>query len=223
MIRRLAILDTETSGLDPASDVCVEVAVVLYDVEHRAPVASFASLVRSEVNGAYDVNRIPVEILKDAQPPDVVWRRVSLFCETADVFVAHRAEFDRSFTPEPLRSSRPWVCSKFHVPWPEGKPGDHLVHLALAHGVAVAQAHRARTDCDTLARLFSRVAERCDLQELLRLAMRPRKRYESLAPFSEKDVVKASGFAWNAAKKVWEAELPEEDVTKLPFRVSEVG
>ena len=220
-IRRIAILDTETTGLSPETDQCIEVAVCLYDLVAAAPLASFSSLIRAESNAAFEVNRIPVDVLKEATPADVVWRRVALFAESADVFLAHRADFDRGFTPEPLRSSRPWVCSKFHVEWPEGKSGDHLLHLALAHGVGVVHAHRAHSDVDTLSRLLTRVAERVNLQELFALAMRPRKRYVSLAPYEQKDVVKAHGFSWLPERKAWEREMVPEDVGKLPFKVRE--
>ena len=223
MIRRVCLFDTETGGLDPSKDPCIEVAVCLYDLVLAAPIASFSSLIRAETNDAFAVNRIPVEALHDAPPADVVWRRVAAIIESAQVFVAHRAEFDRGFTPEPLRSSRPWVCSKFHVDWPYGKPGDHLLHLALAHGVGVVHAHRAMSDVDTLARLLTRVAEKTNLQELFALAIRPRKRYVSLAPYEQKDVVKAHGFSWNEpVAKQWSREMVPEDVEKLPFKVREV-
>ena len=223
MIRRVCLFDTETGGLDPSKDPCIEVAVCLYDLVLAAPIASFSSLIRAETNDAFAVNRIPVEALHDAPPAYVVWRRVVAIIESAQVFVAHRASFDQSFTPEPLRSSRSWVCSKFHIDWPEGKPGDHLLHLALAHGVGVVHAHRAMSDVDTLARLLTRVAEKTNLQELFALAIRPRKRYVSLAPYEQKDVVKAHGFSWNEpVAKQWSREMVPEDVEKLPFKVREV-
>ena len=77
------------------------------------------------------------------------------------------------------------------------------------------------SDVDTLARLLTRVAEKTNLQELFALAIRPRKRYVSLAPYEQKDVVKAAGFAWDPARKVWEREMVPEDVEKLTFKVRE--
>lgn len=222
MIRRIAILDTETGGLDPKVDPCIEVAVIVYDLVLAAPVSAFSSLIRSTSNDAYDINRIHVDLLRDAPEADVVWRRVGAIVESAEVFVAHRADFDKSFTPEPLRSSRSFVCSKFHIDWPESKPGDGLVHAALAHGVAIATAHRAMADCDTVARLLTRVAEKKNLQELFERAMRPRKLFVSFAPFDQKDAVKAVGFSWDEpVKGQWCRSMPPEDVAALPFRAVE--
>ena len=79
------------------------------------------------------------------------------------------------------------------------------------------------SDVDTLARLLTRVAEKTNLQELFALAIRPRKRYVSLAPYEQKDVVKAHGFSWNEpVAKQWSREMVPEDVEKLPFKVREV-
>ena len=222
VIRRIAILDVETGGLDPTKDPCVEVAVIVYDLVAAAPISSFSSLIRSTSNDALHVNRIPIGLLVEAPVAEIVWRRVVAIVEQADAFVAHRADFDRGFTPEPLRSSRPWVCSKYHLEWPDSKPGDGLVHAALAHGVAIATAHRAMADCETVSRLLTRVAERKNLQELFERAMRPRKLFVSFAPFDQKDAVKEAGFSWDdPIVGQWSRNMPPEDVAALPFRAVE--
>jgi len=222
MIRRIAILDVETGGLDPAKDPCIEVAVIVYDIVAAASVSSFSSLIRAYGNEAFNVNRIPVELLVEAPLAEIVWRRVAAIVEQTDVFVAHRASFDSSFTPEPLRSSRPWVCSKFEIDLPDSKPGDGLVHAALAHGVAIATAHRAMADCETVSRLLTRVSERKNLQELFERAMRPRKLFVSFAPFDQKDAVKQAGFSWDdPIVGQWSRSMPPEDVAALPFRAVE--
>ena len=158
---RVLILDTETTGLDPAVDRCIEVGCILYDTKAAAVIASYASLIGQEdtANAAESINRIAPAMLVSAPTHDFVWNIVKNHAKTADAILAHRAEFDRGFVPLDLRTIRPWVCTKFHVEWPLGKMGDHLVHLALAHGVGILSAHRALTDCDTLARLLTRVHE----------------------------------------------------------------
>ena len=217
-LRRVALLDTETTGLSPENSKCIEVAVTLYDLVLAAPIASFASLIRSETNEAFAVNRIPVEALKEAPDADTVWRRVLAIVGTADVFMAHRAEFDRGFTPEPLRSSRPWSCSKFAVEWPEGKGGDHLLHLALAHGVGVVHAHRAMSDVDTLSRLLTRVAERgVDLVRLVERSLRPRTKIRAMVSYDDREKARSAGFAWESSTKVWWKEVFVEDAGTFPF------
>lgn len=223
MIRLAAIIDTETGGLDPAKDPCIEVAVTVYDLALAAPVTSFSSLIRSESNAAEKVNRISPELLKTAAEAKSVWSRVSAVIEGCDVFIAHRAEFDRSFAPEPLRSSRPWICSKFHIDWPMGNYGDGLVHLALAHGVGVVHAHRAATDVDILSRLFTRVDRMVDgsagmALTLVHRAMRPRHKLQAMVSFQDKDLAKSAGFQWEPEKKRWVREAFEDQTFDFPTK-----
>lgn len=221
-MKTLAILDTETTGLDPSKDACIEVACVLYDIEHAAPVESFASLIRAKGNAAEAVNRIAPPLLERAPAQVAVWGVVRGIIERADAVVAHRAEFDRSFVPSELRTLRPWVCSKFDIEWPHGKAGDHLVHLALAHGLGVLHAHRALTDCDTLVRLFQRVAELGgDVPAMLARAMRPKVTVIAQVSYDDREKAKAAGFAWDPSGKFWHRAMAREDVAALPFPTRE--
>ncbi len=221
VLKTIAILDTETTSLDPVTGHCIEVACVLYSVEHAAPIASFASLIDGFGNAAEDINRIPVGLLSSGVCPigDKVWSTVRGMVARAGAVVAHRAAFDRSFVHESVRDLRPWVCSKFSIEWPKGKPGDHLVNLALAHGLGVVHAHRALTDCDILTRLFMRVAEMGhDVPAMLERAMLPRVTVLSLASFAEKDIVKAHGFEWNADRREWTKRCIAGEVPTFPFQ-----
>jgi DNA polymerase-3 subunit epsilon len=224
MIRRLLILDTETTGLSHETDSVVEVAACLYDVERASPVISYSSIVHGQGNAAESVNGIPESLVEDPTVPTSarVWAFVARLVDHADAVVAHRADFDYGFVPKYLVELRakPWVCSKFDIEWPKQREqGEHLTHLALAHGLGLVTAHRAMADVDTLVRLFQRVAEMgVNVQSMLAKAMRPRVKVVSLAPFEQKDVVKKSGFAWDPAARVWWRRMPEEDVSSLPFK-----
>ncbi len=162
-LERILITDCETSGLDPDRDVLLEVAGVLVDVDHAEVIRACSTLFAATKNDAESVNQIPVKLLakidgygKHAQPfLDLV--------NEADILVAHRASFDRSFLRKYFSDKRiagetvPFVCSKFGVDWPQGRYGQHLTDLALAHGVPVTSNHRALDDCLLLARVMKRV------------------------------------------------------------------
>lgn len=225
-MKTILLLDTETTGLDPTKDACIEVACTLYSVEHAAPIRSFASLIDERANAAEETNRIPVALLQSGRCPVAckVWPFVLAMAQHAEAIVAHRADFDRSFVHESLRDVRPWLCSKFDIEWPRGKPGDHLVHLALAHGLGVAHAHRAMSDVDTLSRIFQRVAEMgSDVPRMLARAMLPRVKVVSLAPFEQKDEVKALGFAWDPNVREWSKRCIKGEVPIFPFKTREVA
>jgi DNA polymerase-3 subunit epsilon len=223
MVRTLLLVDLETTGLEPATDRCIEVAIVRYDVPTASMVEAFTSLVQSDDNPAAVVNRIDSATLRRAPPPAEVWDRVRGVVERAAapaVFVAHRAEFDRAFFPREIAERLPWVCSKFDIEFPKSRLGEALVFVALAHLVPVHESHRALSDTLLLARLFQRCAEMgVDVQATLARAMRPKQRFVALASFEQNEVVKAHGFSWNPATRVWERRMAPEDARALPFRV----
>lgn len=219
----ILILDTETTGLDAATDRVVEVACIRYSLTHATVLRSYSSLIRGESNAAEAVNRIPASALVDAPEPARVWAAVRSLADGVDCIVAHNADFDREFVVDSLRSI-PWVCSRSQMEWPRGKQGDSLVNLTLAPGLGVATAHRAMADCDMLARLFTRAAEMgVDLGAMVARGMRPSAVFVALAPYEQKDVVKAAGFSWDGERKEWRRRMAVEDVAELPFRVREVS
>lgn len=220
-IRYCAILDTETSGMNPAKDRTLEVAVMLFDVKRGQPVASFASLIRGIAdNEAFSVNGIPAVMLPEAREAERVWSAVRWIIEPATVIIAHHAEFDRQFTPD---LERTWVCSEEDITWPgsqKGGRGGSLAHLALSLGLGVASAHRAMCDVDTLARIFTRLAEKGhDLEEILRRAMRPKAMFHALTSYDEREMTKQAGFRWEPSKKIWWRRMFIEDAKELPFKV----
>jgi DNA polymerase-3 subunit epsilon len=224
-IRYAALLDTETSGMNPDIDRTLEVAVQLFDVKHAQPVASFSSLIQGPAeNAAEQINGIPAEMLPEAREAERVWAAVKWIIEPAQVIIAHHAEFDRQFCPD---LGKNWVCSEEDIHWPnstKGGRGGSLAHLALSLGLGVASAHRAACDVDTLSRILTRIAERGKrLEPILLHAMRPKVMLHSLAPFEQKDLVKSHGFRWEQDKKVWWRRMPLEDAAALPFKTRAVS
>lgn len=219
-IRQIAILDTETTSLEPPPvGKIVEVAVMLYDVKFAQPVASFASLIQADSNEAEHINGIPAGMLGAARTADFVWRAVQWLIEPATVIIAHRAEFDRQFCPD---LGKPWICSKTDIRWGDRVRGDHLVQLALGLGLGVASAHRAMADVDTLARILTRVAEKGgDLEAMIVHAMRPKKLFYAQVSYEDREIAKSHGFLWDQPKhgKNWYRYMPPEDVAELPFKV----
>ena len=224
-MRRALILDTETNSLSPEDGQVIEVAACLYDLEIGCPIESYASLVRADGNSAEHVNGIPASALVDARHPIEVWRRVLELANAADVVVAHNAEFDRSFVRAAGIASvadKNWVCTRSDFVWGVGGEGGgrKLVEIALGLGLGVASAHRALTDVDLMARIFTRLKERgVDLPELFKRAARPKKRFVAMVSFEMKHLAKEAGFAWNPERREWWRMMPPDDVEALSFRV----
>lgn len=225
MLRNVLILDTETGGLNPAVDPCIEVGCILYSVEHATPITSYSTLLGADSNGAEAINGIPLAALRGCPvSKEASWTNVLSMASFADAIVAHRAEFDRAFVPTVLRNSKPWICSKFDLEWPKAtRIGESLVPLALAHGLGVSHAHRALTDCDLISRLFTRVAEMgFFLEPFLERGLRPKGLFVALVSFEDKDLAKNASFQWEESTKRWMRTMAIEDAAKLPFRTVQV-
>jgi DNA polymerase III subunit epsilon len=223
MIKRCLIVDTETTDLDPAAGRVIEVGAILYSIENRSTLASFATLLAGETNEAERINRIPPAALREvgeiranlSAAGDVL----KSMRRCADVIVCHNVEFDQQWFRNEWREL-PWVCTAFDFDWPAAsREAGSLIHLALEHGVGVSAAHRALTDCNLIAALFDRMPlYGRDLQQMFARAMRPKAIFQSLQPFDQNETAKAAGFKWDGSSKRWTRRLAIEDAAALPFK-----
>ena len=221
----LLIIDTETSGLDPAQDHCLEVGSILFSVPDRAVLAQQSFLLPVPSNAAEAINRIPASVTQLPQP----WREALAYLrsliDAADVLVAHNAEFDRQwFGIDPLPVvQHPWLCTMEDVPWPADRQlrsRPSVRDLALAYDIPVWAAHRALTDCIYLAEVF----RRCDdLEALLRMGLEPRQLMRARVSYDDRHLAKAAGFRWNEpVKGAWCRRLSEREAAALDFPVAPV-
>ncbi|MEO1001595.1 MAG: 3'-5' exonuclease [Cyanobacteria bacterium J06638_7] len=218
----LLILDTETTGLDPARGRCIEVGAILFAVAERALLGQVSFLLPVEANPAEHINAIPAAVSRLPQPWQAGLQCFRAMLEAAEAVLAHNAAFDRQwFGVDPLPPVRqPWICSMDDIRWPAElhlRATPSVRDLALAHGVPVWAAHRALTDCIYLAQ----VLERCrDLEGLLRGALEPRHLYRARLAYAERHKAREAGFRWNdAVAGAWSRRLSEAEASALPFPV----
>lgn len=218
----IAVIDLETSGLAPSKDQVLEVCWALVDVESAQVVEVHDFILHADTNDAASVNALPVPLLQRARRLATTELPLALPARTV---LAHNASFDKQWEAfectEPGLEGQPleWLCTAEDFRWPKAAPGLNLVGLALAHGVGVVSAHRAYSDVLTTCALLARVHETVPLEEQLAYARRPRGVYLALAPFEQKDTVKAHGFKWYPERKQWLKRLLPEEASALPFEV----
>jgi len=223
-MKRILILDTETTGTDKEIHWVVEIAAILYSIEHATPIMTYSGLIPGTMNLAAEFNGIPPALLKQAGTLGATCALLDEMQMNADAIVAHSAQFDYDFVTKEQYwgfdwDGLPWICSMRHIRWPKHIKSRSLVSLALAHGVPIVAAHRALTDCDILARLLTKVSESgTDLESLLEKAMRPRALVEALTTKDEKDLTYLWGFDWDPAHRKTLREMPPEDIDELPFK-----
>ena len=222
-VSRCLIIDTETSGLEESAAV-IEVGAILYSVTNQCVLQEFATLLPSESNNAEPINRIKVAALHEVGDLALIgfgYETLFAMSKAADVYVAHNAEFDSkrvygntSFLP---MASLPWLCTMSDFRWPQAtREQGSLINLALDHGIGVASAHRALTDCRLIASLFDRMT---NLESMFEVAMRPKALFQAIVSYDDRMLAKEKGFKWQAESKKWVRQMAIEDSLLLPFRV----
>ena len=223
--RTLLIVDTETTGLDPQRDQCLEVGVILFDVPGRQVLAQQSFLLPVETNAAEAINHIPASATQLPQPWRPALDYLQALLNAADVLVAHNAAFDRQwFGRDPLPAvSHPWLCSMEDLRWPaerQLRSRPSVRDLALAYGVPVWSAHRALTDCIYLAEVFARCD---DLETMLLYGLEPRQLVRAKVSYDERHLAREAGFRWNdPVKGAWTRRLSQRDINSLNFPIEAV-
>ncbi|MDO9359682.1 MAG: 3'-5' exonuclease [Polaromonas sp.] len=221
-VTRVLVLDTETTGLEHSRDRIMELAMLLVDVETATglptgEVEVYDGLedpgirISREVEQLTGINDDMVRGQKLDEP------RVLAMLARADLVLAHNAGFDRPFAEArlPQFASLPWACSVADLEWKkEGRSSSRLTQLALELGWFY-DAHRAEMDCHALLAVLAAplpVSGRNGLAHLLGAAGRPGYRLQATAaPFDAKDVLKARGYRWDGANRVWHTRLSDDE------------
>ncbi len=219
---RLLIVDTETTGLDPEQDHCLEVGAILFHVSSRVVLAQQSFLVPVEVNKAEAINQIPADVTRLFQPWEMGLEYLKELIVASDVLVAHNAAFDKQWFGKPPLPEvlKPWLCTMEDISWPSERmisSRPSVRDLALAYEVPVWAAHRALTDCIYL----SEVLRRCtNLDELLLEGMEPRRLMKAEVSYEERHLAKRAGFRWNdPIKGAWTRRLSDRQSERLDFPV----
>jgi len=219
---RLLILDTETTGLDPQRDRCIEIGAVLFDLPRRSVLSQVSLLLPCDQNPAQAVNGIEPALTQQPQPWQQGLQWFEALLASADLVVAHNAAFDRQwFGIAPLPAiHKPWLCTMEDIRWPADRnlrANPSVRDLALAYSVPVWAAHRALTDCIYLAQVF----ERCeDLEQLVQQGLEPRRLYRARLSYEERHRAREAGFRWNEpVSGAWSRRLSEREAALLSFPV----
>jgi DNA polymerase-3 subunit epsilon len=222
-VTRVALLDTETTGLDQAKDLIIELAILLVDVDNATgmPVGPV-----QVYDGLEDPGRpIPKEVVAitgitdaDVQGQHLDEARVAELMQGVDLVIAHNAGFDRPFVESrlPYFSKFAWACSFADIDWrAQGRGSSKLESLAQALGLFY-DAHRAEMDCHALLAVLAAPLSKAvgsagtGLAQLLQAARQPSYKLSATnAPFESKDKLKARGYRWNADQRVWQTRLAD--------------
>ncbi|WP_295954956.1 3'-5' exonuclease [Rhodoferax sp.] len=225
-VKRLLVLDTETTGLEHSRDKIIELALLRVDIDTATGLACGSVQV---YDGLEDPGQPIPDIARKITGIDdsmvagqaLDEARIAELLEGVDLVVAHNAGFDRPFVEArlPAFAAKAWACSFADIDWKkQGRDSAKLTALALDLGLFY-DAHRAEMDCHALLAVLQAplpVAGHTGLAHLLTAAEGTRYRLQATgAAFDAKDALKERGYRWDAANKVWHTWLSDEASLQL--------
>lgn len=217
MLKRVMVIDTETTGLIKDQDEIIEVAfkVIEFDEEGNFYRILFSFSEQQEPSKEIDpdaqiITGLTKELLAGKS---INWNVVSDVLKTIDVVVSYNASFDRPFLEAkcPDFKNKFWACAMNQVPWLKlfGIKGSQERLLSEICGVYY-NAHNAETDVDALCYLLShkiKDSERTIFYALLKVSTAKSYLVQAInSNFEDKDLLKNNNYRWNSNKKLWYKE-----------------
>jgi DNA polymerase-3 subunit epsilon len=218
---RVLVLDTETTGLDHASDKIIELAMLQVDVDTATGLPVGEVVVYDGLEDPGMPISKEIEAITGISSDMVRGHRldeakIAAMLAGADLVMAHNAGFDRPFCEAriPAFAQLPWGCSFADIDWKkEGQSSAKLEYLALEKGWFY-DAHRAEVDCHALLAVLGELlptSGQSGLAKIIAMSSIPSYRLQATnAPFEAKDLLKARAYRWNAEQKVWHTRLADE-------------
>jgi DNA polymerase III subunit epsilon len=226
MSYRIAIIDTETTGLDPVSHEIIEIAMAVGDFTQDnglVLIEALSMVVPCDENPVESVNGISPHLSKKGR---IELSQILQTLEYCDAFVAHNAKFDKQFAHKLFSKiqdpddrefllGKPWVCTLEDYVW--SGQGKRLTHLAADLGIfTTAGKHRALVD---VMLLWEVVASQgyAAFKEAISRSLLPRWEARAMVSFDDREIAKAAGFQWNAERKMWLKEVRAETKGDIKF------
>ncbi len=218
------VVDTETTGLNPAQEEIIEIGAVAFCYADDGSIgdvcATFGALQQPSKPIPAEITRITGITDAMVKGQAIPREELEALVNAADIIIAHNAGFDRPFLERFLAgfANKPWACSVKEIDWTaRGFEGAKLGYLIGQSGY-FHNGHRAEDDCQALlAVLKGKSGKTTPFAELLKASRRARMRiYAENSPFEMKDHLKARGYRWSDGNegrpKSWWTEVGEDEL-----------
>ncbi|MEL7739063.1 3'-5' exonuclease [Citromicrobium bathyomarinum] len=222
-VRRICVLDTETTGLRTEKHKIIELCGAGVLVDDRGRVVAVEQVKTGLVDPSHT---LPPEIAEltglsdaDLAGKSICPEQLAGFLEGCDGVIAFNAGFDRPFVEKHIGGhvAVSWGCAMQDVPWRKlgFEPGPQGYLLAQA-SYYMPNAHRARDDVLALIELLDHVCADGEsvMAKVLAAMEAPAWRFEACgAPYPFKDELKDRRYQWapERAHKIWHKHVRQAD------------
>jgi DNA polymerase-3 subunit epsilon len=205
----VAVIDVETTGTDPLVDQVIDLGYVILQVDAEGDIVDILA-VRAAL--ADPGTPLPERISRLTGLTDNDLRGKAIDLDLVeDDFAQVDASFIRQLLPSTARAA--WACSLNDFDWlmDAGLDGRALGHL-LAQAGFYNDGHRALADVISLIHLLAYPLPTGGtvMRALLANASQDTWRVEATrAPYSARAILKARGYRWDIAARVWWTEVKD--------------
>jgi len=220
------IVDVETTGLSASDDDIIQLGMLRFTYDSKTYAiygvgSTFERLRKPFKSIPPEITRLTGITNEQVADEHIAPDEISAFADSAKVFIAFNAEFDRKFCERlhPVFLELPWACALSEIGWAdEGFDGLKLRYLMYQFGL-FHDAHNALADCYAVIELLARRLPKSGALGLMALSEASRrKRVRIMAvgsEFAAKDNLKARGYKWHDGgngDKFWWIDVEPEAV-----------
>ena len=234
--RRIAVVDTETTGLALEKHQVIELCVAIAEVNDAGRIVAVPTVRSGLVDPGHP---LPEEIaeLTGLTDADLAGRSIDRnqlaeMLAACDGVVAYNAGFDRPFVEKLIgrHVSVPWGCAMADVPWRQlgFEPGPQG-YASMQAGYYMPSAHRAKDDVLALIQLADHVCADGEtiMAKTLAAMDAPAWRFEAQgAPYGYKDDLREQRYrwAWGRLHNCWFKQVrPTSYQEELAWYVRTIG
>lgn len=214
-VRRILVLDTETTGLNIDKHQIIELCAAIVLVNKQGRIVAVQCVMTGLVDPGEPLSH-EIAVLTGLSHADLAGKSINRdqlteLLEYCDGVIAFNAGFDRPFVEKLLSRHVPvsWGCAMADVPWRQlgFEPGPQG-YLLMQAGYYMPSAHRAKDDVLALVTLLDHVCEDGEtvIAKTLASIDAPAWRFEAkLAPYGYKDDLREQRYrwAWGRTHDLW--------------------
>ena len=214
---KLAVVDVETTGLDPVAQELIGLCVVSVEVDRVTGeglkiVNRYAGWREPNRQISPDLEQVLRISAAELSGEDLDIAQIDAVLDGCELVIAHNAAFDRAFLAPyvPVLERLTWVCSLRDIDWfgTEEQPKASIDHLLALYGLKVSGGMPV-DDCDALIQILGMplpVSGHTGFAALLASARAPRYRYWVPAPGADSvPALMELGFVFCPQENAWSA------------------